>query len=200
MLSGSQGDASNKRAPTLALQDLLTLAVFLEKRALSVSEDASTTNGVTNGHTNSHGVHTNSIFMFPNTSSPLSRTINAKDQALGYGYMDLDLLDVVDPSPPLLPTMEIIESIMASLIEQDLLHGFISHSSHRFAITGAKTVGALQVGFPRVWDVISGRADGEVPGWVREKKGPNLGLGGGKFGPGMVVNLSGARPAGAAPE
>ena len=95
--------------------------------------------------------------------------------------------------------MEIIESIVASLIEQDLLHGFISHSQHRFAITGVKTNNApLQIGFPKVWDVITAKADSEVPGWVKEEKKGPVAIGG-NFGPGMIVNLSGARPAGAAP-
>ena len=120
-----------------------------------------------------------------------------EDIAFSKGYTDPDLQDVVEPAPPLLPDIETIESIVASLVEQDLLHGFISHLSHRFAITGAKNVPPLQVGFQKVWDVIKAKADTEVPGWVNEdKKGPAA-LGG-RLGPGMVVNLSGARPAGAA--
>ena len=199
ILSGSQGDASNKKAPTLALQDLLTLATYLEKKAMNLDEDRPKSNGIINGHANGQRTHTNSIFIFPTNESPFSSSDKAGETPVNNGYTDPDLIDVVDPAPPLLPTMDIVESIVASLIEQDLLHGFISHSSHRFAITGAKTIGALQVGFPIVWDVVSARADEEVPGWVQETKGPSLGPGGGKFGPGMVVNLSGARPAGAAP-
>ena len=102
----------------------------------------------------------------------------------------------MEPSGPDLPTIDTIESIVASLVEQDLLHGFISHRSLRFAITGSKAGGALAVGFPNVWQVISGRVDDEVPGWVREAKNAR-GLGR-AAGPGMVVNLSAARPAGAA--
>ena len=34
MISGSVGDAANRRAPTMALQDMLTLAIYLEKKAL----------------------------------------------------------------------------------------------------------------------------------------------------------------------
>lgn len=186
LLSGSQGDAMNKKAPTLALQDMLSLAILLEKNALNPNEGAPS--APMNGQASTRPPHTNSIFMFPKATTP---------PPVANGYIDPDLTDVVDPEPPVLPTMEIIESIVASLLEQDLLHGFISHSSHRFAITGAKNASPLQVGFPRVWDVLSARADKEVPGWVREeKKGPTFG---GKFGSGMVVNLSGARPAGAAP-
>ncbi len=199
LLAGSQGDAINKRAPTLALQDILYLATYLEKKALNLDIDLSKPSDSTNSQANTQlgHPHTNSIFLFPNASNPPSSETNEMESTLGNGYTDPDLLDAVDPEPPILPTMDIIESIVASLIEQDLLHGFISHSSHRFAITGAKNASPLQVGFPRVWDVLNARADKEVPGWVREeKKGPALGA---KFGPGMVVNLSGARPAGAAP-
>lgn len=185
MISGSQGDAINKRAPTLALQDVLTLAVFLESKLLAPFSHESWPNGLTNGQKNTMSI----------SSGGLETKDAEQKPPYADGYVDADLADLVNPEPPLLPTMEIIESVFASLIEQDLLHGFISHSSHRFAITGAKNAAPLQVGFPRAWDVISSRADNEVPGWVQEKKGPSLG---GNFG-GMVVNLSGARPAGAAP-
>ena len=183
MLSGSVGDAANKRAPTMALQDMLTLANYLEKKALLQP-------GIPSGQPK----HTNSIFLSSNTSSLHEA---AQEAPLSHGYTDPDLEDLVDPAPPLLPTMEIIESVVASLVEQGLLHGFISHSSHRFAITGAKNAPPLQVGFPKVWDVVKAKADVEVPGWVREEKRGPAAMGG-KFGPGMVVNLSGARPVGAA--
>lgn len=68
-------------------------------------------------------------------------------------------------------------------------------------------------GFPKPWGVFVGKVDrsgeGEVPGWKREREvqgfgGAGGGSGGGggggpvRPGPGMVVNLSGARMAGAA--
>ena len=197
MLSGSHGDAANKKAPTLALQDVLELAVFLEKKALGLIDDKPKSNSATNGTTNKPRTHTNHIFMFPREPSSGAQSTEGAEETLPDGYTDPDLIDVVDPAPPLLPTMETVESLVASMVEQDLLHGFISHSSHRFAITGAKNASPVRVGFPRVWDVIRARANTEVPGWVREeKKTPAFG---GKFGPGMVVNLSGARPAGAGP-
>jgi hypothetical protein len=171
VLFGFQGNVANKKAPTLSLQDLLDLAIFLEKKALGLIDETPKLNEI------AHGQYSKS------TKSE--------------GYTDPDLLDMAEPAPPLLPTEDEVESIVASLIEQDLLHGFISHSQQRFAITGVKSATPVEVGFPRVWDVISARGDGEVPGWVREKK-KNPVYGGG-FGPGMVVNLSGARPAGSVP-
>lgn len=182
----SQGDVTRKAAPTLSLQDMLALATFLEKRVLGFAENTPKHNGLTNGHTSAH---TNAIFVFPKAqTTPPPQGVDAE---VPYGYVDPDLADVVDPEPPLLPTMEMLESIIASLIEQGLLHGFISHAQHRFAITGVRDARPVQVGFPRVWDVINARANEEVPGWVKERKAP-------AFGPGMVVNLSGARPVGAA--
>ena len=178
ILSGTQGNASNKRAPTLDLQDMLILATFLERRVLGMDKPVGRT------------PHTNSIFMIPDP---------ATESEEPQGYVDPDLADAVDPCGPDLPSIEAIESMIASLVEQDLLHGFISHKSLRFAITGSKTAGALSAGFPNVWEVIKNRVDNEVPGWVRETKSNGLaGPGGPRAGPGMVVNLSGARPAGAA--
>lgn len=185
----SQGDVTRKAAPTLSLQDMLTLAIFLEKRVLGLAEDISKPNGLTNGHTGVQRTDTNAIFVFPKAQAPPPQEEHVE---VPYGYVDPDLADAVDPEPPLLPNMEIIESIVASLIEQGFLHGFISHAQHRFAITGVKENRPVEVGFPRVWDVIHARANKEVPGWVKERKAP-------AFGPGMVINLSGARPAGAAP-
>jgi len=195
MLSGSQGDAMNKRAPTMALQDLLTLARFLEKKAL-LPDGPTPPNGTVNG--DKRPPHTDSLFIFPNVSATQTQVNNTDTPALPDGYIDPDLVGAVETSPPLLPTIETVESIVASLVEQDLLHGFMSHSSHRFAITGAKNAAPLQIGFPQVWDVIKGKADAEVPGWVKEEKIGPAGMVS-KFGPGMVVNLSGARPVGVAP-
>lgn len=178
ILSGTQGNASNKRAPTLDLQDVLAVATFLERRALGLEK------------AKGRAAHTNSIFMTPEPTA---------DEEEAQGYVDPDLAGAVEPDGPDLPNIETVESMAASLVEQDLLHGFISHKSLRFAITGSKTAGALAAGFPKVWDVIRSRVDDEVPGWVKPTKPGGFGAPGGlKAGPGMVVNLSGARPAGAA--
>ena len=188
LLSGTQGDATSKRAPTLDLQDMLTLASYSEKRLLGLIGNNAKSDGQPNKR-----IHTNSIFM----AQPVSHNATNGDSKDSDGYIDPDLEGMAEPSGPDLPTMEVIESIVASLIEQDLLHGFISHKSQKFAITGAKTAGALQVGFPNVWETISGKANDEVPGWVtQESRTKSRGLGGG-LGPGMVVNLTGVRPIGA---
>lgn len=181
VLSGTQGDATSKVAPTLDLRDLLTLSTYLESQALILPTSAPTLNNPQP----LYNPQTNPISLLP-TSPP----------------------DIPDPPDPLLPTMPIIESTIASLIDQGLLHGFISHKSQRFAITGAKNANPLQVGFPTVWETVCAKSDPEVPGWVQEtdrktavagEDGAQMGIAGGlgrKYGPGMVVNLTGARPVG----
>ncbi|KAL8944887.1 MAG: hypothetical protein Q9216_000177 [Gyalolechia sp. 2 TL-2023] len=184
LLSGNRGDAANKKAPTLSLEDVFTLATYLEKRALGC-ETKGTTDLKT--QTSNGKQHTNSIFIFPPTPA---NKLPAKgdEEQLPDGYIDPDLLDCVDPPGPDLPTMEAVESMIASLVDQDLLHGFVSHGQKRFAITGAKNASPLQVGFPNVWATISAKMDEEVPGWVKE---------GQKRVGGTVMHLSGARPVGA---
>ncbi|KAL8842883.1 MAG: hypothetical protein Q9170_000287 [Blastenia crenularia] len=181
LLSGNRGDAANKKAPTLNLEDLLTLATFLEKRAQGIESQSAP--GST-ARTSDDRKQTGSVF----TSQPTTAgTPPARRDKEGVpdGYIDPDLLDCVDPPGPDLPTMEVVEGIVASLVEQDLLHGFISHSQKRFAITGAKNASAEQVGFPNVWATISAKMDGEVPGWVQE---------GQKQVDGMTMHMTGARP------
>ena len=182
LLVGSEGDAASRKAPTMALEDLLRLAIYLERKGMQPNNRVDDPPS----DLSDKAKQTKAIFLVNNDPAPT--------ESADSGYVDPDLADAVDPTPPLLPTMDTVESIVASLVEQGFLHGFISHSSHRFAITGAKTAPPLQVGFPKVWEVIKGRADTEVPGWVKEAKGGPTAKG---FGPGMVVNLSGARPAGA---
>lgn len=106
-------------------------------------------------------------------------------------------LEELEQEPGTVPPRELsmaeVEATMASLIHQDLAHGYLSHRSKRFAITGAKGKSPAQVGFPGIWKVIENRhSDEVVPGWVGDEDR------GGLARP-TVVNLKGARPAGAAP-
>lgn len=99
-----------------------------------------------------------------------------------------------------------VESILASLLTQGLMRGYLTHANPRYAIPGARARGALPTGFPNVWQTISARERQEgdnVPGWVRAlpgssgserraENGPVPAIGGGR-----VINLKGARPVGA---
>ncbi|KAI4258715.1 MAG: hypothetical protein L6R42_004947 [Xanthoria sp. 1 TBL-2021] len=185
LLSGNRGNVSRRTAPTLSIEDIFILATFLEKRALGIgsepSDDATSQKA-------SRGEHTNSIFIFPPTPADTPPAQADDNSVAPHGYIDPDLLDLVDHPDPALHTIETVESMVASLIDQDLLHGFISHSQKRFAITGAKNAAPLAVGFPNVWATLKAKMDDEVPGWVKE---------GQKRGGGTVMHLSGARPVGA---
>lgn len=67
------------------------------------------------------------------------------------------------------PTMAEVESIMASMLQQGLLQGFLTHTNPRFAVPGSKAGGgALKVAFPTIWPTISKRSTNEVPGWVKD--------------------------------
>ncbi|KAH8435137.1 uncharacterized protein LDX57_012766 [Aspergillus melleus] len=84
-----------------------------------------------------------------------------------------------------------LESILASLLTQGLMGGYLTHRNPRFVIPGARIRGLLPTGFPNVWQTISTREGytDSVPGWVqRDRDG-----GGG----GRVIHLKSARPVGA---
>ncbi|KAL8910169.1 MAG: hypothetical protein Q9171_004505 [Xanthocarpia ochracea] len=185
LLSGNRGDASKRAAPTLNLEDVFILATFLERRALGIGVERS--DDAISRKVN-RGEHTNSIFIYPPTPADTPPAHADGDSEEPHGYIDPDLLDFVDPAGPDLPTSEVVESMIASLVEQDLLHGFISHGQKRFAITGSKNASPLAVGFPNVWATLKAKMDDEVPGWVKE---------GQKRSGGTVMHLSGARPIGA---
>ncbi|EAW07035.1 uncharacterized protein ACLA_087400 [Aspergillus clavatus NRRL 1] len=99
--------------------------------------------------------------------------------------------------------MRELESILASLLTQGLMRGYLTHRNPRFAIPGARLRGALPTGFPNVWQIISAREgeDDSVPGWVQPPAQmpnafPAAAGAAGAAGGGRVVNLSGARPVG----
>lgn len=93
--------------------------------------------------------------------------------------------------------MREIESVLASLLAQGLMRGYLTHRNPRFAIPGARLKGALPTGFPNVWRTISAREqeDPSVPGWVKPPPPKTFGAPA-MAGGGRVVNLSGARPVG----
>jgi tetratricopeptide (TPR) repeat protein len=162
-------DKDSRRAPTLNLEELVHAFVYLEKRAMNPLKQ--TDGGPGNRHTN---------WLFMSDTPPASTM-----------YEDPEFEDAGDsgydePDPLLLPDLPEIESIVASLVEQGLLNGFISHRSKRFAIQGARTRDAKEAGFPNVWDVVKGRMDEmDIPGW-KKNDAPLRSLGG-------VVRLSGVK-------
>lgn len=116
------------------------------------------------------------------------------DSHMNYDDCELDPYEFIpedSTEPDKSPMMREIESILASLLTQGLMGGYLLHREPRFAVPGAKLKGIMPTGFPNVWQTISSHesTDKTVPGWV-QARAPN-GIGGGR-----VVNLSGARPVG----
>ncbi|KAG5998167.1 hypothetical protein E4U52_001533 [Claviceps spartinae] len=73
-------------------------------------------------------------------------------------------------------TLKDVEMMVATLIEQGFMHGFIAHGQARFAIIGAKAKGPVVAGWPGVWQAILGREYEEdfdirdVPGWIKGQR------------------------------
>ena len=172
------GDPNSRKAPTLDLLDLVAAAQYCQKVLEGWQKPVDPVSFMQGGRT-----HINNLFMKPADLVKPSAGGCIKLQAHQGVIFNNHMPEFID-----------IEAIVASLVQQGLLHGFVSHNLGRFAILGAKQRGgALKAGFPGVWDVIKGRAEregkeAEIPGWVREER---------KGGMGGVVNLSGiARPVG----
>ena len=195
LLSGVAGDKDKRKAPTFSLHDLLVLARILEQR----SKNSSGTQA-----RRPRAPHISSFFSV-NDRSP---GVNPTKAEPAYVDSDLEGAEDVDGGGGLDAatgsTMLDMEAIIASLVDQGLLNGYLSHQRLRFAILGAKTKPPSSAGFPAVWRVLQTRArelaENEeqadlVPGWVKKKQATAKLA----YGPGMVVNLKGARPAGAAP-
>ncbi|KAI9782432.1 MAG: hypothetical protein M1816_001884 [Peltula sp. TS41687] len=210
LLTGTPGD--DKRAASFALHDMMYMAQVLEHRAKNPPSTDPTVNG---------RVHVNHIFNRPPAGTKTPKPIAQE------AYVDPDFAGVEgadDQQFPPSPSMNEVICVLCSLVDQGFLHGFISHKLGRFAIVGAKSKPALEVGFPLVWHVIRRKAKAEqaespgdwIPGWVKHGErsdspnpivrgsSPGMGRGRGRgrgrgVGPGMVVHLTGARPAGAPP-
>lgn len=167
------GDINSRKAPTLDFTDFAAAAQHCQM----MLEGSEKPNRLDSRQ------HANTMFMKPaEQPSPKRRKLAAASGIVCGNHM---------------PDVKEVEAVVASLVQQGLLHGFISHNQGKFAILGAKQRGgAVNAGFPGVWDVLKTKAaregkDTQIPGWViRERQ---------VGGMGGVVNLSGiARPVGSA--
>lgn len=170
-------DPNSRKAPTLEIVDLVTAAQYCQKLLEGWQKPIDSMAVMQSGRTHPNAMFNKPADLVPPPQGP--KKLGAQEGTV-YGNKMPDLLD--------------IEAVVASLVQQGLLGGFISHNQGKFAILGAKQKGGpLNAGFPNIWEVIRARAeregkDADVPAWVQgERKG---GMGG-------VVNLSGiARPVG----
>ncbi|CAG8928178.1 unnamed protein product [Penicillium salamii] len=137
------------------------------------------------------GLYTQQGHLAPNAQGAL---VDSNPQE-NYDDCELDPYEFIPEDsmePDKSPLMREIESILASLLTQGLMGGYLLHREPRFAVPGAKLKGIMPTGFPNVWQTISAHEsiDKSVPGWVQPRASTGLG------GAGRVVNLAGARPVG----
>jgi hypothetical protein len=170
-------DPNSRKAPTLEFASIVTAAQYFQKILEGWQRPVDAITQMQGGRT-----HTNAIFMKKPDLAPPPE--GAKKLTAHQGMVFGNTM----------PDYKEVEAIVASLVQQGLLHGYLSHAQGKFAIVGSKQRGGpLNAGFPSVWEVLQARAEAEgrnseVPGWVRSER---------KGGMGGVVNLSGiARPVG----
>lgn len=170
-------DPNSRKAPTLDLIVLVSAAQYCQKVLEGWQRPSDLMTQMQSGR-----MHTNALFMKQAdlVPPPQGKICLGAHRGTVFGNVMPDLLEV--------------EAMVASLVQQGLLRGFISHNQGKFAILGSKQRGGpLNAGFPNVWEALRSRAENEgrdieVPGWVQNER--SVGMGG-------VVNLSGiARPVG----
>lgn len=160
-------DAGSRKAATLDLSDLYTLAVYLQRRLEGWQI------GQPIGGPKARPAHVNALFMKAvrnsaqnpdaTTLSPPAAGIKKLRPNEGMVWGNAEV------------TPEDVEMMVATLIQQGLMHGFVAHGQGRFAIIGAKAKGSpVLAGWPSVWQTIMDRRyeeefdPDEVPGWVKD--------------------------------
>ncbi|KKA29948.1 hypothetical protein TD95_005150 [Thielaviopsis punctulata] len=148
-------EAASKKAPLLDLEALLDLAAVMQKQLEALPPHCIAASANTKLSNNTHLVPS-SFFSFSPSSSSESL---------------LPHEGLISGNQPV--TIEAIELLVASLIDMDLMHGYISHSHRKFAVLGARGKDPTAVGWPVVAAAIRERRYDEdfdmtaVPGWVR---------------------------------
>lgn len=153
-------EADSRKAATLELSHLLITSSYIQKRLegyLPARPGSKTGHSHANNMflkavSNSAGAGAGSSTLAPPPGGP---KLLRSNEGLVWGNMAI--------------TAEHVESMVASLCAQGLLHGYLAHSQGRFAIMGAKQKGsAVAAGWPSVYEVLA-RADDEIPGWVEDQ-------------------------------
>ncbi|KAJ2982278.1 hypothetical protein NUW58_g6480 [Xylaria curta] len=149
-------DADSRKAATLELAHLLTTASYIQRRlegylpAIPTAKrrQSHVNNMLLKAVSNSAGSGAGVSTLAPPPGGP---KLLRPNEGLVWGNMAI--------------TAEHVESMVASLCAQGLLHGYLAHSQGRFAIMGAKQKGsAVGAGWPPVYEVLT-RTDDEIPGW-----------------------------------
>lgn len=160
-------DAASRKAATLDLVDLHTLAVYMQRRL-----EGWLPSHPAGGHRPPHG---NALLMRAvsnNITDSATTTLAPPPGGPGAARKLRPNEGMIWGNAEV--TFEDVEMMVATLVQQGLLHGFVAHGQARFAIIGAKAKGSpLLAGWPNVWETIRDRryeesfdVDG-VPGWVK---------------------------------
>ncbi|PSR77295.1 PCI domain-containing protein [Coniella lustricola] len=159
---------NSRAAPTLNLADVYTAATYVQKRLEGYIPAQQPQQHALAG--------SNNLFMMAVQNSAVSDTTTTSTLVLPPSGKTRKL----KPSEGLfwgnLPvTMKEIEGVISALTTQGLMHGFLAHSSGKFAIMGAKKTTPLAAGWPSVAKVIHDRMNEEevdsqeVPAWVKTR-------------------------------
>lgn len=166
-------DAASRKAATLDLAHLHTVAVFLQRRL----------EGWLPAHPGAARASTqaNPLLMRAvanNIQDAARDTTLAPPPSAGGGGGAASGRKKLRPNEGMVwgnadITPDDVEMVVAGLIQQGLMHGFVAHAQNRFAIIGAKAKGPVVAGWPNVWQAIQDRRYEEefdinrVPGWVK---------------------------------
>lgn len=160
-------DASSRKAATLDLTDLHAAAVYVQRRLegwLPSGPGAHRASSQANALlmkaiANSSGPGSAETTLSPPPGGPHKLRPN---EGMIWGNAEV--------------TFDDVEVMVATLVQQGLMHGFIAHGQGRFAIIGAKAKGSpVLAGWPNAWQAIRDRKHDEVfdlddvPGWFKVK-------------------------------
>ncbi|ROT39447.1 hypothetical protein SODALDRAFT_275484 [Sodiomyces alkalinus F11] len=152
-------NAVARKAATLDLADLQTVAVYEQRRL----------QGWRPPPRRARPPHVSAVFMRAVANDATSTLVPPDggskrlrpNEGLVWGDAEVTLADV--------------EMVVASLISQGFMHGYVAHSSGRFAVMGATKRSPVVAGWPTPWLAIRERKyhEGEVdlddvPGWVKD--------------------------------
>ncbi|KAI1373655.1 thiolase [Hypoxylon crocopeplum] len=156
-------DGDSRKAPVLELRHLVTTMKYVQKRLEGYlpanptpkGSQANVNSMFLMAVSNSAGPSTGKSTLAPPPGGPKELP---PDEGIFFGNMAV--------------TAARVEWTVASLINQDLLHGYIAHTQQVFAIMGTKQKGsAIAAGWPNVAEVIDARSvEPDVPGWVLEEE------------------------------
>lgn len=166
LLTYQPGDGIKRVAPVLQIPDVVTLAIYTQRRLEGWIPAP-------------HHQNNNTLFMQAVSNSQETTLLpppGGKGKELDYDQ------GLIFGNLPV--TLDRVRDIVVGLVAMGLLNGFVSYSQAKFAIEGTKRAGgsAVAAGWPNVWraglERMSEGPDGEVgavdvmevPGWVRKTR------------------------------